>query len=118
MSSSEQEPRKRDQMIDGGQQRVRLERAGPVTTIVLDRPESLNAITGAMYAEITNALRTIDDDPETRVGVVTGPGGRAFSAGADLKEMHQRRSEDGRWQTRAPRRWDLGLAVSMPRDPR
>ena len=97
-----------------GSERVRLERAGPIAKLTLDRPEALNAMDSDMYGEITDALRTIDEDAETRVGIVTGSGGRAFSAGADLKEMHQRASEHGRWQPWRPRRWDLGLAVSKP----
>jgi len=66
------------------------------------------------YAEITNALRDIDADRDVLVGIITGAGERAFSAGADLKEMHRGGVEDGRWRPWRPDRWDLGLSVSKP----
>jgi enoyl-CoA hydratase len=87
--------------------------AGPIATITIDRPEALNAMNSAMYREITEALREIDADREILVGIITGTGGRAFSAGADLKEMHQS-TADGRWRPWRADRWDLGLNVSKP----
>ena len=96
------------------ERRVLLERTGPIATITLDRPQSLNAMSSEMYREITDALRTVDEDPEIRVAIVTGRGGRAFSAGADLKEMHQEPGADGQWAPWRPRRWDLGLPVAKP----
>ena len=97
-----------------GERRVLFERTGPVATITLNRPQSLNAMSSQMYQEITEALRTVDEDPDTRVAIVTGTGGRAFSAGADLKEMHQEPGADSRWTPWRPRRWDLGLPVAKP----
>src|SRR5436190_7690074 len=88
--------------------------AGPIATITIDRPESLNAMDSTMYREITEALREIDRSPEVLVGIITGAGGRAFSAGADLKEMHQDPGADGRWRPWRADRWDLGLSVSKP----
>src|SRR5205823_6316643 len=87
---------------------------GPIATITIDRPESLNAMDSSMYREITEALREIDRSSDILVGIITGTGGRAFSAGADLKEMHQSTSADGRWRPRRADRWDLGLSVSKP----
>lgn len=95
-------------------QRVLFERVGPIATITLDRPQSLNAMSSEMYQEITGALRAVDEDPEIRAAIVTGTGGRAFSAGADLKEMHQEPGADGQWTPWRARRWDLGLAVAKP----
>jgi len=88
--------------------------AGPVATITLDRPESHNAMTTEMYREITEALREIDRNPDVLVGVITGTGGHAFSAGADLKEMHQTASENGHWKPWRAERWDMGVNVSKP----
>ncbi len=87
---------------------------GPVATITIDRPEALNALSSAMYGEITEALREIDRNPEILVGIITGAGGRAFSAGADLKEMHQEATNDTSWRPWRADRWDLGLGVSKP----
>lgn len=57
----------------------------------MNRPERLNALGGAMQQDLEAALLDFTNDPEMRVGVVTGTG-RAFSAGADLKEMSERNS--------------------------
>ena len=51
----------------------------------MNRPERLNALGGTMMPELQEALADFTADPEMRAGVVTGTG-RAFSAGADLKE--------------------------------
>lgn len=90
------------------------EKANGVATITVDRPQKLNAMDSATYRDITDALRRIDDDPDVRVGIITGAGDRAFSAGADLNEMHGQPSEDGSWKPWRPDRWDLGLKVSKP----
>jgi enoyl-CoA hydratase/carnithine racemase len=90
------------------------QREGDLVTILLDRPEALNAMDTATYREVTEALRRIDADPEVRVGIVAGNGSRAFSAGADLKEMHGQSHRDGRWAPWRAERWDLGLTVSKP----
>jgi len=52
----------------------------------MDRPDRLNAQGAAMRHELREALDEFAADPEMRVGIFTGAG-RAFSAGADLKEM-------------------------------
>ena len=57
---------------------------GPVLEIVIDRPKA-NAIDRATSAELHEAFARLRDDPELRVGIVTGAGERFFSAGWDLK---------------------------------
>ncbi len=61
----------------------------------MNRPERLNALGGTMQAELNEALDDFTSDPEMRVGIVTGTG-RAFSAGADLKEMSERNASGRR----------------------
>src|SRR5690348_5070743 len=63
---------------------VRIERDGPVTTVVLSRPEARNAVDRRTADELADAFRAFDADPEARVGVLTGDCGH-FCAGADLK---------------------------------
>lgn len=63
-----------------------VERDGHVTTITLNRPERLNAISGPMLAGLSQALRAAESDPETRVIVLTGAG-RGFCSGLDLKRQ-------------------------------
>jgi enoyl-CoA hydratase/carnithine racemase len=55
----------------------------------MNRPERLNALGGQMNDDLQDALADFTNDPAMRVGIVTG-NGRAFSAGADLKEMTER----------------------------
>lgn len=90
------------------------ERSEGVGTVVLNRPDALNAMDTTTYREVTDALMRIEADPEVRVGIITGAGERAFSAGADLKEMHSQRREDQRWTPWRADRWDLGLTISKP----
>lgn len=70
---------------------VRVERNGPVTTVVLARPERRNAVDGPMAAELARAFREFDADPEAAVAVLYGEGGH-FCAGADLKSIGTERS--------------------------
>jgi enoyl-CoA hydratase len=63
---------------------VRIERDGPVSTVVLSRPERRNAVDGAMAAALTAAFSEFDEDPGAAVAVLYGAGG-AFCAGADLQ---------------------------------
>lgn len=63
-----------------------IERDNYVTTITLNRPERLNALTNQLADELHDALATEDQNDETRVFVITGAG-RAFSAGADLQQQ-------------------------------
>ncbi len=58
---------------------------GPLGRLTLNRPERLNAIGATMLEEIAEAARWFDRRSELRVVIVRG-NGRAFSAGADLKD--------------------------------
>lgn len=62
---------------------VRVQRAGPVTTVLLFRPERRNAVDGATAAALAAAFRDFDADPDAAVAVLHGEGG-TFCAGADL----------------------------------
>ena len=65
---------------------IRVERDGPVTTVVLARPERRNAVDGPTAAELADAFAAFDDDPGASVAVLYGEGGN-FCAGADLKAV-------------------------------
>jgi enoyl-CoA hydratase/carnithine racemase len=60
-----------------------------VRTLTLNRVEALNAFNEEMYEATAAALTAAAEDPAVAVVLLTGAG-RAFSAGADLKEMHAR----------------------------
>jgi enoyl-CoA hydratase len=65
---------------------VRVEKSGPVTTVILDRRERKNAVDRATAEALAAAFRAFDADPEARVGVLFGDHG-TFCAGADLKAI-------------------------------
>ena len=57
---------------------------GHVATVMLNRPEQRNPLSGAMLRDLAAAFRWCQKEPEVRVVVLTGAGDRAFCAGADL----------------------------------
>ncbi len=63
---------------------VRVERDGPVYTVLLSRPERRNAVDGATAAALADAFRAFDEDDTAAVAVLHGEGG-VFCAGADLQ---------------------------------
>lgn len=65
---------------------VKVERNGPVTTVVLSRPEQRNAVDGPAAAALAEAFREFDTDDDAHVAVLCGDGG-TFCAGADLKAI-------------------------------
>jgi enoyl-CoA hydratase/carnithine racemase len=65
--------------------RILAERDGTILTLTLNRPDKLNAIDGAMLDALDEVLGEIERDREVRAVILTGAG-RAFSAGADIKE--------------------------------
>lgn len=67
------------------QRQLALERDGAVAVLLLDRPEALNAFTRQLRGELGEALHRLAGDEAIRA-VVLGGRGRAFCAGADLKE--------------------------------
>lgn len=65
-------------------QPVRIERNGPVTTVIIDRPEARNAVDGPTAAALFAAFDEFDRDDDAAVAVLWGDHG-TFCAGADLK---------------------------------
>ncbi|UUN30654.1 crotonase/enoyl-CoA hydratase family protein [Streptomyces sp. FIT100] len=65
---------------------VRVERDGPVFTVILDRPEVRNAVDGPTAARLADAFRQFEAAEDASVAVLWGEGG-TFCAGADLKAV-------------------------------
>jgi enoyl-CoA hydratase/carnithine racemase len=65
---------------------INVEIVGPLGRLTLNRPERLNAMNATMLRELAEAARWFDQQREARV-VIVGGAGRAFCAGADLKEF-------------------------------
>lgn len=69
-----------------GDESVVVTQDGPVATLLLNRPEKLNALDDGMRQGLTEALFTVAREPSIRVAIVTGAG-RAFCAGGDIQKM-------------------------------
>ena len=92
-----------------GDQAVRVEVKGPVTTVVIDRPEARNAVDRATAEQLAAAFAAFDADDRQSVAVLRGEGG-TFCAGADLKAMDNRIDPDGDGPM-GPTRMRLGKPV-------
>jgi enoyl-CoA hydratase len=92
---------------------VRVERSGPVTTVVLDRPAVRNAVDGPTAAALAEAFEDFEADPDASVAVLFGAGG-TFCAGADLKAMGSpgsNRTEPDGYAPMGPTRMHLSKPV-------
>jgi len=76
---------------------LNIEVNGPIGRLTMNRPERLNAMNATMLRELAEAARWFDSERDVRVVIVRGAG-RAFSAGADLKDSS--RSEADGWLAR------------------
>jgi enoyl-CoA hydratase len=75
---------------------IYVTRDGPIATVVLNRPEKLNAVSVAMCRRLREIMEECDRDGDLRCVVLRGAGGRAFSAGADISEFEATRSSAAR----------------------
>lgn len=69
---------------------ILIESTGPVTTLTINRPRTLNALDLETVAAMNAALDRIESDATTRVVIFTGAG-RAFVAGGDIADLNSRR---------------------------
>lgn len=76
---------------NGSQTAVIVERNGPLGIISLNRPDQLNAIDAEMRQELPAAMNLLIEDDEVKAILLTGSG-RAFCAGADLRETIKARA--------------------------
>jgi enoyl-CoA hydratase/carnithine racemase len=93
---------------------VLTERRGHVAVCTLNRPEKLNAIDLETYDGVMAFAADLEADHDLWIGVVTGAGDRAFSAGADLRKLPGQMAERGR-DTAPP--WVTGFARAGLRKP-
>ena len=74
---------------------ILLDRPEPgIAVLTLNRPDKLNALSGAMLDAFQARLDIIEADPEIRVVILTGAGDKAFAAGADIAGYKGRREKD------------------------
>jgi enoyl-CoA hydratase len=84
-----------------------------VALVTLDRPEALNALSFDLLDALAAELESLDADPAARVVVITGAGGRAFAAGADIRELAPQTSASLRDAGRF-RVWNRLAAIGLP----
>src|SRR5208282_178996 len=73
--------------------KVLFEKKGAIAYVTINRPERLNACDFETYGRLAEVWREFQDDSALRVGVLTGAGERAFSAGSDIKADYVERPE-------------------------
>ncbi len=95
---------------------IQLHRNGHVTTIELNRPDKLNAMTVAMDEQLNEMVHQLNNDPTTRVVILTGAGDRSFSAGSDINDLDAYGS-NWEYRNRFDARRDYARAVWLLRKP-
>ncbi|MCR4427425.1 MAG: enoyl-CoA hydratase-related protein [Firmicutes bacterium] len=66
---------------------IEVRKEGKIATIVLNRPAVMNAISSQTLEELAQAVDSIDSDDQIVAAIITGAGEKAFSAGADIREL-------------------------------
>ena len=64
-----------------------VQRMGTIATVVLNRPQKLNALTQSTWQSLGKAMAVLSDDEDLRCVVIRGAGDKAFAAGADISEF-------------------------------
>ena len=72
-----------------------LERKDGIGYLTLNRPERANTISLQLMIDVVNALEEVDKEPEYRVVILTGAGGKHFCGGADLRDFAERARQRG-----------------------
>ncbi len=73
---------------------ILTETDGAVTTITLNRPKALNALSSVVLEELIDAFGKYQSDDSQLCAIITGSGDKAFAAGADIKEMSDKAAAD------------------------
>ncbi|MGC9159276.1 MAG: enoyl-CoA hydratase-related protein [Terracidiphilus sp.] len=75
---------------------LRIVKRPPLAILTIDRPQVLNALNAATLVELSAACEDLSAEAAIRVILLTGAGERAFVAGADIRELAELTSEEGR----------------------
>ena len=68
---------------------VLVEKRGKIGIVTVNRPEQLNSMNSATRGEMAKAFETMEEDADVSVVILTGASGKAFIAGADIKEFSE-----------------------------
>ncbi len=78
---------------------ILLRQEESVATVTINRPAQRNAISFTMWTRLAELMRELDADRNVRCIVIAGAGGEAFSAGADISDFDEYRSDSTRGRT-------------------
>lgn len=81
----------RDTIVMSDSDHILLNKHENVATVTFNRPDQRNAISYEMWQTISSIMRDSDEDNEVRCIIFRGAGGKAFSAGADIKDFDEHR---------------------------
>jgi enoyl-CoA hydratase len=90
---------------------VLVERDGQIATVVLNRPERMNALNQATWARLGAVMAELGADAALRCVVIRGAGDKAFAAGADIAEFKNERANSA--QAKAYSRGGIGWMQSV-----
>jgi enoyl-CoA hydratase len=71
---------------------ILVERNGAIATVVLNRPQKLNALTKAMWRRLGEVMTKLSQDDDLRCVVLRGAGGKSFAPGNDISEFETERA--------------------------
>ena len=82
--------------------------------VTLNRPEALNALNAALFADLAAFLDAVEHDDTVRCLILTGSGEKAFAAGADIKEMKDRAYPAVYFDDFIGKSWEDVLRIQKP----
>jgi enoyl-CoA hydratase/carnithine racemase len=97
--------------------KILTERDGDIARIVFNQPEKRNAVSLEMWEAVEQALTDFRNDPEVRILILSGAGGKAFVSGADISKFEsERASEEGvaKYNATTKRVYDMVEAFPKP----
>lgn len=74
---------------------IRIEVSARIATLIVDRPDARNALDRETVGEITAALADLEQRADVGALIITGAGGQVFVSGADIRQIRERRRDDG-----------------------
>ncbi|MFC2006157.1 enoyl-CoA hydratase/isomerase family protein [Chloroflexota bacterium] len=90
---------------------VDYEKEGRIAIFTINRPEARNALNAEVHKELNEAMIDFRDNPDLWVGIITGAGDKAFSAGADIKDFRPGPAEEREPRMRADQIWKPFIAA-------
>ena len=97
--------------------KIITEKSGDIARIIFNQPEKRNAVSLEMWEAVEAALDAFEVDPEVRILILSGAGGKAFVSGADISKFEsERASEEGvaRYNATTKRVYDKLEAFPKP----